>query len=308
MKVLVKLEIVVATLSFASIFLSAVAGHFAVQAGSDHDTVDLAVKAAMLLFFCLFGFACVGLLIHVFTVLQIGIGNGNAPMIRFLATHETGVTFAAWGFLGFGALIAIPAALLASGFQFPLRSQGTLVADIGMTIDQVKERSTIKMRDPRHMGDGSRLGVEDMVFEFRIGDSGVSFPLSRYYWITTPKNDPHISVINIGITPRKMPKADLDAFERAAQTQLFTKGWMPGHYVADSEETVRMWGGKRTTGEGRFWLRGNSVLGFEEKRMDEEKRDEPPNSGEYIVDIQMGPKSHYKDVVFEPSAWTPPRQ
>ncbi|HLJ44434.1 MAG TPA: hypothetical protein VKU01_00415 [Bryobacteraceae bacterium] len=303
-----KFEIVLATISFVSIFLAGVAGHLVVLAGGDPKTVDVIVKAAILALFCFFGFSCIGLMLHVFTVLQTGIGNANAPLIRFLTQHETGVTFAVWGFLGLGALVAMPFALQEAGFHLPLRSQGILVADIGMTIDDVKARSTIKMPDPRHMADGSRLGVQDMVFEFRIGDSSVRFPLSRYYWIEAPKEDSRVSMLNIGITPRKMPKPDLDAFQHAAQAQLFANGWMPGHYVADSEETVRLWGGKRTTQDGRYWLRGNTVLSFERKRMDDEKPDEPPDSGEFIVDIHLEPKGRNRDLVFEPSAWTPRQQ
>jgi len=305
MKGLVKFQIAVAAVSLGLIFLAGIAGHLAVQTGSDQNTVDPIVRAAMLILFCVFGFCCIGLMLHVFTVLQTAIGNGNAPMIRFLVVHETGVTFAVWGFLGIGALIAVPFALEDAGFQLPLRSQGTLVADIGMTIAEVKQKSTIKMRAPRHMADGSRMGVEEVVFEFRIGDPPVSFAQSRYYWLETPRNDPRISVMNIGITPRKMPKTKLDAFQYAAQSQLFANGWMPGHYVADSEETVRLWGGKRTTQDGRYWLKGDTVLSFERNRMDEEKRDEPPDSGEYVLNIHLEPKAKYRDVIFEPSAWSP---
>jgi len=215
---------------------------------------------------------------------------------------------AVWGFLGIGALVAIPAALVQSGFEWPLRSQGVLAADIGMTIDEVKAKSTLKIPDPRPMQVGSRLGVEKTVFEFRIGDSSVRFPRSRYYWIEMPKNDSHVSQVNIGITPRKMTKAELDSFQRSAQEQLFDNGWMPGHLVADSEQTVRMWGGKRTTQDGRYWLSGNTVLSFERKRMDDEKSDEPPDSGEYIVDIHLARRGEHREVVFEPSAWSPNRK
>jgi len=79
------------------------------------------------------------------------------------------------------------------------------------------------------------MGVEQMVFEFRIAGSSVRFPQSRYYWLETPRNDPHVSVLNIGITPRKMSKPELDAFQYAAQEQLFNDGWMPGHYLAASK-------------------------------------------------------------------------
>lgn len=306
MKPLVKFEIAVAAISFGLIFAAGVSKEVAVRSGVEPSTADLVAKAAMLFFFCLFGFSGIGLMLHVFIALQTKIGNGAAPMIRFLASHETGLTLFAWGSLGLGVLIAAPFALQDMGFRMPLGpSRGILRADIGMTIDEVMRGSTIKMKEPRHMGDGSRLGVETMVFEFRIGDSAVRFPQSRYYWIETPRNDARISSMNIGITPRKMPKPQLEAFQRAAQEQLFAANWMPGHYVADSEETVRMWGGKRTTGDGRYWLRGTTVLIFETKRMDEEHRDEPPGSGEYIIDIVLRPKESEQKLVFEKSAWEP---
>ena len=276
MKSLVKFEVVTAVSSFALIFVAGVAGHLAAQAGMDAKIAERGAQAAMLVLFCFFGFACIGLMIHVFTVMQVtGIGNGQVPMIRFLRDHEAPVTFAAWGFLGLGTLIAMPFALHDIGFRLPLRSRGVLVADIGMTLDEVTSRSTIKM----HMRNGSDLAIEDVVFEFRIGDSGMRFPLSRYYWIETRPNDRHVYRMNIGITPEKMSKADLDAFQHTLQVQLVADGWMPGHYVADSEETVHMWGGRRTSQDGRYWLRRNTVLSFERKRMDESKPDEPPDAG-----------------------------
>src|SRR5882757_6247896 len=104
MKPLAKFEIAVAAISFALIFGAGVAKEIAVRSGLEPGTADLVAKAAMLLFFCLLGFSCIGLMLHVFIALQTKIGNGAAPMIRFLASHETGLTFFVWGFLGLGTL------------------------------------------------------------------------------------------------------------------------------------------------------------------------------------------------------------
>jgi hypothetical protein len=186
------------------------------------------------------------------------------------------------------------------------KSKGVLVADIGMTFDEVKQKSTIKLKEPRRMGDGTLHDVETVVFDYRIGDSGMIFPRSRYYWLATRKEDTeHITEINIGITPQKLPKPELEAFQHRLQEQLSADGWMPGHYIAKSEETVQLWSGKRTTGDGRYWLRGNTLLIFETNRMDEEKRDEPKGSGEFILYIDLRPKNHEPELVWERSAWTP---
>jgi hypothetical protein len=306
MKALPKLEIAAAVASFALIFVSGVFRLLLIRAGVDEKAAKSAMAAWAIFFFLIFGFSCIGLMIHVFIVLQVRIGNGAAPMIRFLSDHETGVTFAFWGFLGMGALLAVPFALRDMGFSFewPLRSAGVLVADIGMTIDEVRQRSTLKMEEPRLMGDGSRLTVKSPVFDYQIGNSNVRFPQSRYYWLETGKRgDARILVANIGISPRKMPKPDLEAFQRRAQDQLLADGWMPGHYLAKSEETVRLWAGKKTAGDGRYWTRGGTLLIFEVSRMDEEKRDEPPGSGEFILNIALRTKDSDRDLVFERSAW-----
>src|SRR5438046_1459219 len=108
MRRLVKFELLVAAISFALIFIAGAAGRLAVYAGMDTGTADLMAKSAMLLLFCIFGFMCIGLLLHVFIVLQTGIGNASAPMVRFLSSHEAGLTFAMWGFLGIGTLVALP--------------------------------------------------------------------------------------------------------------------------------------------------------------------------------------------------------
>src|SRR5262249_51747932 len=99
------------------------------------------------------------------------------------------------------------------GCQMPLRSKGTLVAEIGMTFDEVKRRSTFEIKEPYRMSDGTYRDTDDVVFDYRIGDSSVVFPVCRYHWLVTRKSDPQrLAEINIGISPRKMPHAELETF------------------------------------------------------------------------------------------------
>ncbi len=178
------------------------------------------------------------------------------------------------------------------------------MADIGMTFDEVRQRSSLKPIEPTQMGDGTQFHTVTVVFDYRIGDSGMHFPQSRNYWLKTRKDDPlHITEINIGITPRKVPKPDLEVFRHRLQAQLLADGWMPGLFFADSEKTVTLWAGSHTSGDGRYWLRGNTLLILETNRMDEEKRDEPPGSGEFILYLDLRPKSDDPELVYEPSAW-----
>ena len=305
LKALPRFETAAAIVSFGLIFAVGLARQIALRAGVDEKTADIATRSGVMLLFTVFGFSSIGLMLHVFIALQTRIGNGGVPIVRYVAQHETGVTFALWGFLSLGTMIALPFVLrdLVGWQPFIGSSKGVLVADIGMTIDDVKRRSTLKIREPRVMGDGSRMGVEDVVFDYQIGDSAVRFPQSRYYWLETPKNDPRIHVLNIGISPRKMPTTELAAFRRKLQSELSADGWMPGHYLAKDEENIRLWGGSRTAGDGRYWAKGNTLLIFETNRMDEEKRGEAPGSGEFILYLNLRPKDHDRDLVFERSAW-----
>src|SRR5438128_1214424 len=101
--------------------------------GLTPKAIDLWTRAAILGCFLVFGFACIGLMLHVFIALQKGIANGGLPMVRFLSDHVTGVTLAVWAFLGLGTIIALPFALRDMGFEIPIgKSQGILMADIGM--------------------------------------------------------------------------------------------------------------------------------------------------------------------------------
>ena len=116
-----KIEAIAAGLSFVMIVAMGVVRKIALVAGVEPKVADAITYTGILLLFCVFGFSLIGLMLHAFIILQIRIGNGSLSLIRFLAQHETGLTFGAWGFLTLGALIAIPIALQNTlGFQWPL--------------------------------------------------------------------------------------------------------------------------------------------------------------------------------------------
>jgi hypothetical protein len=183
------------------------------------------------------------------------------------------------------------------------RSQGVLVADIGMTMEEVRQKSTFKFEGWRKMDDGSLFHAGDAVFDFDL--RGIRFPHSRFYWISTPKNDPHIHEMTIGVSPRKMHLREVNQFERDVQQRLSEAGWIPGHYVADTERTIQLWGGFRTAGDGKYWLQGGTLVLFETNRMDDRTVGEL--EGEYIFNIYLRRKEAYPDLVFEKSAWRPTR-
>src|SRR5258706_6985934 len=99
-KALTRFEATAAIISFAMIFLIGPFGQ--VRAGAAQKTVETAVRLGVLLFFFSFAFCSIGLMLHVFVALQLRAGNGGVPMVRFLAEHESAVTFGLSGVLGLG--------------------------------------------------------------------------------------------------------------------------------------------------------------------------------------------------------------
>ncbi len=306
---LTRLEVVTACVSFAGIFVAAIVAHLLVLAGLPEATVQGTLAVVIMLLFCLFGFACIGLMIHVFVVLQGGIGNANQGMVRFLRQNERKVTFGAWIFLGIGALIAMPFALSDMGVQWKpaLKAKGVLVADIGMTLEEVQQRSSIKLATPvTDQKSGEKYCIGEVVFDYQLGNSGLRFPKSRYYWLVTGRNgDARLAALNIGITPEKLPRQGLDTFKQQLQQRLKDDGWIPGHFVWNSKKQVENNHGVTTSGDGRYWKKGVTVLILEEKRMDNEQPGEDSTTaGQFILYVDLRPLSTEPDLVFDPSIGT----
>ena len=306
---LTKLEVVTACVSLPAIFVAAIAGHLLVLAGLPQATVQSILAVVVMLLFCLFGFACIGLMIHVFVVLQGGIGNADQGMVRFLRENERRVTFGAWIFLGIGTLIAMPFALSDMGVQWKpaLKSEGVLVADIGMTLDEVQQRSSIKLATPvAERTSGEKYCIGETVFDYQLGNSGLRFPKSRYYWLVTGRNgDSRLAALNIGITPEKLPRPDLDRFQQQLQRRLKDDGWVPGHFVWKPKKQTETGPEMTTSGDGRYWKKGATVLILEEKRMDDEQPGEDRSTaGQFILYVDLRPLSTEPDLVFDPSIWT----
>jgi hypothetical protein len=301
-------EVIAAVVSFAGIFVAAVVAHLLILAGLPETTVQNSLKVVIILLFCVFGFALIGLMIHVFVVLQGGIGNADVSMVRFLRENERRVTFGAWIFLGMGTLIAVPFALWDMGVQWkpPLKPQGVLVADIGMTLDEVRKHSSLLLAKTFTVqSSGQTYCIGEAAFDYQLGNSGMRFAKSRYYWmITGDGGDPKLSALNIGITPEKLPRHEFDDFKRQVRQRLKDDGWVPGHFVWKSKTDVEINHGVTTTGDGRYWKRGDTLLILEEKRMDDEKPGEDAGTaGEFILYLDLRHLSSERKLVFDPSIW-----
>ena len=290
---------------FAAIVVMAMIGNALQKQGllPESPTVQLAAKVVFFGLFLFFGFSCIPLMLKLFLAGQTMIGNGELRIIRGVAAHETGIVVGAWLFLLAGLAIAVPAAIQ-DGFFGPLPpaalspAEGTLVVEPGMSVDDMKRRSTLKIK-----GSADSVFASGGVFDFKIGDGGVTLANCRYYFITTTSKDrTHIDMMSIGTSQRKVSRTELEAQHAALRARLAEAGWLAGHEVYRDEQD-RILHGRRTRGEpGAVWLKGDTVLHILEKRMDEGKAGDPKDIGEWIQFVDLGRRqrwSGFERYVFE---------
>jgi hypothetical protein len=295
--------------SVAALILLAVVGHIL-------DTQDLLrnreaaatfMKLAAFALFLVIGFTLVPLAMHVFLVAQGAIGNADVGMVRFLREHERGVTFFMWGMFTTGLLLALPVMWTDFfGFKLPLgRSQGTVVANLGMTLADAAARSTAQLGPASHESlTGSSRSVGRGLFDFEVAGTRLRFENCRYYWLETGSHEnPNINHINVGISPRKVPRAQLPAERERLIGRLRAAGWSAGHFEYTDPEKITLHGGTRD-GDGRYFATGETLLIVNENRVDEQKAGEDQETaGEYILYIDLVPRrdGNYTTLVFEPN-------
>src|SRR5260370_26905646 len=181
----------------------------------------LAPTLAKIVAFGLFlalGFAAIPLMLRVFLWAQRRIGNEAVPMVRFLADHQTGVVVAVWIVFALGLAIALPAMLADEFFGRPAKlwlettlrgaSRGVLTANVGMTLEDIRRRSTLPMSEPRgeSLTGSSRLAA-DAVFALAIADTGTRLPACRYYFTVPPAHrGPPAEAMNVGVSPHAMTR------------------------------------------------------------------------------------------------------
>jgi len=58
--------------------------------------------------FLVLGFSIIPIMIRLFVILQLKIGNGELPLVQFLHAHEQGAVFSIWGFYAIGLCYIVP--------------------------------------------------------------------------------------------------------------------------------------------------------------------------------------------------------
>jgi hypothetical protein len=217
-----------------------------------------------------------------------------------------------WTIILLGSLIALPffAADMFGSASAPLKSTGTLVANVGVPLEDVEKRSTLKLATPTRINsNGSRMTAGGAVFDWEVANTGLRFENCRYYWLETYEHDDtRLKKLNIGVSPQKIAHTNLLAAERQIQERLQADHWKAGHFVHRTEKEQVLHGGATTSGEGKYWLKDGTLLILSSKRMDEEKRGEDPQTaGEFILVLDLVPRddSLYSKLEFNGDAAQP---
>lgn len=274
--------------------------------------------------FIAFVFSLVPTMVKLFLAGQTSIGNSDKGFIRLFDRHQSGVVFTIWGIWILGAAVALPT-MISSGFFTDLGGrtapnagtnsgdteiakqiaampvQGTMVAAPGMTVAEMRSRSSLKV--------DSAVGLPvysgGAIFNFHIAGTGIEFPRCRYYYITTfLKNPSLIESISVGTAQAKMTRAQLAQANAKMRARLEADSWVTGHEVYRDAEDQQLHGGATRGPEGTLWLKGVIIVHIEERRLDDSRSGEDPaTAGDWIQFVDLWTRTGYPHIeryVFAP--------
>ncbi len=304
---------------FAALIGMAVIGNVLAASGVIRPPRGAAQAIAVGVFLTLFlaaGLSAIPVMVKLVLGAQERLGHRDAPLVGPLIRHQGAIVWAMWALILAGVAVAAPS-MVAGGFfgSGPQRSAGQaigqivegpslgrLVARPDMSVADLTRQSTLAI-DTRH-ADTTMAGGG--VFDFAIPGSTLVFPHARYYFITTyDKDHTRVQALNIGTSPHKMPRAELEAADADLRARLVKDGWLAGHEVYRDDEDRALHGGATRGPEGRHWLKDGMVLDIERNRMDEERPGEDAKTaGDWIQYIEMWPRKDYPGIdrlVFQPA-------
>jgi hypothetical protein len=295
---------------FAGLILLAILGSLLNGGRPLKDPVLM--MGARILFFGLFlalAFSLIPLMLKIFLAAQVKIGNGELGLIKALGAHQAAVVWVVWGIFIAGLAIALPAAIndnflgpdAARSFRALLRggSQGILAAKPGMTPEEIAKESTLTLNQvKRPSGPNPVPIVDDVVFDFQIPGSAITFKGCRYYFMSFFSDDPtRIEGMSIGTSPDKMSLAELEAADADLRARLKADGWLTGHEVYKTEEDQQLHGGATQGPEGYLWLKHDMLLRIERRRMDDAvPGEDAATAGEWIQFVELWARRTYPGI------------
>ena len=313
---------------FASFVLMAVIGNALQSSGviKHPESLQTPMKIVFFAIFLAFAFSMIPTMVKLFVAGQASVGNAEKAPVKFVAEHQVAVIWGFWALWIAGMVVALPT-MIRGGFftdqsgtasnidddiakqiaRTPV--QGTLVAAPGMAVDEMIRGSSLKLNGGSNPAAAPQARYAGgAIFDFKVAGTGIVFPRCRYYFVTTFTKDPtHIESINVGTASAKMTRAQLNAANAALRTRLKADGWLTGHEVYRDEQDRQLHGGKTRGEEGKLWIKGDTTLDIEERRLDDPKPDEDPaTAGEWIQYVDLFARKDYPSI--DRYEFAPPRE
>jgi hypothetical protein len=170
------------------------------------------------------------------------------------------------------------------------QSQGKLLASTGMTLDEVRQKSTLKLGEGYYSGvdaggySGPRdttISSSEVLFDFELaGSPKLQFKNCKYYQLRTgTDDDPKLIEINIGIAEQKMRWAELVKSMQQIEQLLIDEGWKPARYkdgttASESLNKILKADAPAQLNAGFTWSKGDVALTLSAKRMRKAEKDE----------------------------------
>ncbi|PYS92007.1 MAG: hypothetical protein DMF64_10650 [Acidobacteria bacterium] len=173
-------------------------------------------------------------------------------------------------------------------YQRTGKSEGTLVANIGMPLEEVEKRSTLKLARDFRYPSGEVLKSEQAVFDLELAGTGVRFERCRYYWLQTRKDDSRLDEIIIYATPSDWSWAQVTAVQQSARAKLSADGWTAGRFVYHTPEAQALHAGE-TDGYGDYWLKDDVLLMLDPKPTAPQPVGSDPHAGQFTLYYRIYP-------------------
>jgi hypothetical protein len=302
----------------AAIIAFAVAGNALQAAGViKPEGLGTPFKILFLVLVAALAFSAVPMMVKAVLGFQKTVGNQDVGAIKTAIANEKYIVFVLWGLMAAGLAIAIPAAMqdnfmgagsidAASG-----PSEGKLVARPGMLVEDMIRQSSLKLQrnaelpaqniNPLPLAGGAN-------FDFEIAGTGFVVPNCKYYFVSTFTRDPtRVEALNIGTSPHKVSRAEVEQENAALRARLAAAGWQTGHEEYKTEEDQTLHEGKTRGDEGRHWLKDDVILDIANRRMDDEvPGEDKATAGEWIQYLDVWPRNDYPGI--ERLVFAPPTQ
>jgi hypothetical protein len=288
---------------FAAMIIFAITGNALISSGviKNFGPLQLPVQILFFSIFIAFGFSMIPVMVKTVISFQVQAGNENAPVIGAMIRNENRIIWTFWILILLGLVIALPVAIQ-QGFMSSDDSkpeykdpfantpiQGIVVAAPGMTVDEVVKLSSLKLDR------GATTIAGGALFDYKIPNTAIDFPRCRYYFMSTYIHDEsRVKSINIGTSPSKLTRAQLEAADASLRARLKADGWLTGHEVYRDEQDQQLHGGKTRGEEGRLWEKNGIVLDIERRRLDDPAPNEDTaTAGDWIQYIDLSLHKEY---------------